>query len=104
MTTKLEGDSLTLKCVFDSGQYGKVGCNITIKDGIAVAVFADRRLAKDMYFAEKKLGIDDVYYEERLSCYGTRYPNKTKEEISKLIIKKLDVHNVYVTNERKNEN
>lgn len=96
MGTKLEGDEVVLKCVFDSSNYGKVGCTIKIKDEIAMAVFSDRRLAKDMYLAEKKLGIDDVYYKERLSCLATKYPKKTKEEISKLLVKKLDDHNIQI--------
>ena len=102
MTTKLEGDTLKIKSVFDSSKYGKVGCTIKITDGIAIAVFTDRRLAKDMYWAEKKLNIDDVYYKERLSALATKYLNKTKEEIAKIILKKLDTHNVTIK-EGKNE-
>jgi len=100
--TKVEGDNLTLECIFDSANYGKVGCKIKIKDGLALAVFSDRRLAKDMYLAEKKLNIDDVYYQERLSCLGTKYPNKSKEDIAKLLIKKLDEHNIRIMGGEKN--
>ena len=99
--TKLDGDRLILKCVFDSPKYGKVQCNITIKEGVAVAVFADRRLAKDMYWAERKLGIDEVEYRERLSCVATKYPDKTKEDISKILVKKLEAHNITVLGGKK---
>ena len=98
---KVEGDTMTLKCIFDSGEYGKVSCNIKIKDEVALAVFSDRRLAKDMYLVEKKLGIDDVYYKERLSCLGTKYPDKSKEEIAKLLIDKLKEHNISVIGGKK---
>lgn len=91
-----ENKELKLEVVFDSKNYGQVACKIKIVDGLALAVFSDRRLAKDMYLAEKKLGIDDVYFKERLSCLGTKYPNKSKEDIAKHLIKKFDEHNVKV--------
>ena len=46
MESKIEGEELKLEVVFDSANYGKVGCKIKIVDGIALAVFTDRRLAK----------------------------------------------------------
>ena len=94
MKAKIEGDTITLKCIFESFQYGKVTCMIKIKDEVALAVFSDNRLAKDMYYAEKKIGIDDVKYQERLSCIGTNYPKKNKEEIAKILMKKFENHNI----------
>lgn len=89
---------LTLEVVFDSKKYGAVACKITIIDGLALAVFSDRRLAKDMYNKEKELKIDDVYYKERLNCLGTKYPTKSKEEIAKIIMTKFNEHNIKVKN------
>ena len=97
----MENDFLTIESVFDSSNYGKVHCKIKIHNGFAMAVFSDRRLAKDMYEAEKKLAIDDVYYHERLSALGTKYPGKTKEDIAKIIITKLNAHNVEITKGKK---
>jgi len=94
METKFDGDELTLAVVFDSANYGKVACKIKIIDGYALAVFSDRRLAKEMYLAEKKLNIDEVFYKERLSALGTKYPNKSKEDIAKDLIKKFEAHNI----------
>ena len=91
-----ENKELMLECVFDSANYGKVGCKIKIQDGVALAIFTDRRLAKNMYLAEKKLAIDDVYYHERLSALGTKYPGKKKEDIAKILVAKFDKHNIKV--------
>ena len=96
LAPKFEGDELRLEVVFDSANYGKVMCKIKIKDNLALAVFSDRRLARDMYKQEKELAIDDVYFHERLSAIGTKYPNKTKEEIAKHLIKKFNEHNIEV--------
>ena len=85
-----------LEVVFDSANYGKVACKIKIEDGVALAVFSDRRLARDMYEEEKRLGIDDVYFKERLSALATKYPGKSKNEIAKILIKKFDDHNIEV--------
>ena len=89
-----------IKAIFDSSNYGKVSCTITIKKGVALAIFSDKRLAKDMYYAEKKLAIDDVYYNERLGALGTKYPGKTSEEIAKMLLIKLKDHNVEVINKK----
>jgi len=96
MKTKIKGDELRLEVVFDSANYGKVLCKIKILDNIALATFSDRRLARDMYKKEKDLGIDDVYFHERISAIGTKYPNKTKEEIAKNLVKKFEEHNIGV--------
>ena len=96
MQTVFDGDYLTLKVVFDSSNYGAVSCEIKIRNGLAMAVFSDNRLAKDMYWKEKELAIDDVYYNERASAIGTKYPGKTKEEIAKHLIKKFESHNIKV--------
>ena len=97
-TLKMDKEKeLKIEAIFDSANYGKVSCKIKINDGVALAVFSDRRLAKDMYWAEKQLGIDDVYFKERLSALATKYPGKTKETIAKLLIMKLRKHNVEIT-------
>jgi hypothetical protein len=84
---------LKFEVVFNSNNYGVVACNIKITDGVALAFFSDRRLARDMYLVERELKIDDVYFKERLSCLGTRYPNLKKEEIAKIIVDKFEKHN-----------
>ena len=96
MVKKENPDELGIEAIFDSANYGKVACKIKIRDGFALAVFSDRRLARDMYYAEKKLGIDDVQYKERLSALATRYTDKTKEEIITILVNKLREHNVQV--------
>ena len=89
-------DEIGLEVVFDSANYGKVACKIKIVDGLAVATFSDRRLARDMYHKEKQLGIDDVYFRERLSALATKYPLLKKEEIAKNLILKFRAHNIGV--------
>lgn len=93
MFITMEDNELKLEVMFNSNNYGQVGCNIKILDGVAVAVFSDRRLARDMYNIEKKLGINEVYFKERLNMLGTKYPNKTKEEIGKILTDKFEEHN-----------
>lgn len=93
-------EQIKLEVMFDSKTYGAVGCNINIIDGVALARFSDVRLARDMYNAEKKLG-NDVYFKERLSTYGEKFPGKTKEEIAKDIIKKFEEHNIKVLEKKK---
>ena len=93
---KFKDDELRLEVMFDSPNYGKVACLIRITNGLAVATFSDRRLARDMYHQEKKLGIDDVYFRERLSALATKYPDLKKEEIAKNLIAKFKEHNVQV--------
>ena len=97
MESKYKDEDLKIEAVFDSANYGKVACKIKITDGVALAVFSDRRLARDMYNSEKQLGIDDVYFQERLSALGTKYPGKTKEEIAKILVTKLKAHNIEIT-------
>ena len=97
MTKSEKPDELKIEAIFDSANYGKVACKIKINDGMALAVFSDRRLARDMYWAEKQLGIDDVYFQERLSALATKYPGKTKEYIAKVLLDKLKAHNVEIT-------
>ena len=94
--TKFSEDELRLEVMFDSANYGKVACLIRIKDGLAMATFSDRRLARDMYRKEKELGIDDVYFRERISAIGTKYPNLKKEEIAKNLVAKFKKHNIEV--------
>lgn len=86
-------DEIKIEALFNSKNYGQIACNIKIQDGLALAFFSDRRLARDMYFAEKKLGNPYILFKERLSCLGEKYPNKTKEEIAKELIKKFQDHN-----------
>ena len=81
--------------------YNSWPCNIKIFDGVAIAVFSDRRLAKDMYNEEKRLGIDEVYFKERLNCLGTKYPDKTKEEIAKILTTKFQEHNIKIMKNKK---
>lgn len=100
MAKENKDEDLRLEVIFDSSNYGKVGCKIKIVDELAVATFSDRRLAKDMYLKEKELAIDDVYYRERLSALATKYPGLTKTEIAKKLMLKFKEHNIGV-NERK---
>lgn len=95
---KVQGEELKLEVMFDSPNYGSVACLIRITDGLAVATFSDRRLARDMYWEEKKLGIDDVYFKERASAIATKYPLLKKEEIAKNLVTKFEKHNVEVKN------
>ena len=92
-------NDLRIEAVFDSANYGKVACKIKITEGVALAVFSDVRLARDMYFAEKKLGIDDVYLKERVSAMATKYPGKNQKQIAKILTDKLNAHNITVTKE-----
>lgn len=90
---KTKEDELKLEVMFNSANYGQIACNIKILDGVALAFFSDRRLARDMYFAEKRSGNPHISFKERLSCLGENYPNKTKEDIAKELIKKFQEHN-----------
>ena len=83
--------------VFDSPNYGKVGCLIKIADGVAIANFSDYRLAKDMFREEKKLGNKNININERLKCLIELYPGKFKEDIAKELVLKFKEHNIKVT-------
>ena len=89
-------DKLKIECMFDSPKYGKVACEMRIVDFGCVAKFSDVRLAKDMFLEERKQGNVNQSFQERLSCIIEKYPNKTKEQIAKDILTKLEAHNVYV--------
>jgi len=91
-----QNKNIRLEVVFDSPNYGKVGCLIKIADGGAIAKFSDLRLARDMFNAEKKMGNKNQVFEERRGLLIEKYPGKTGVEIAKEITTKFQQHNIKV--------
>ena len=80
---------------YSTPNYGVVSYKIKISNGVAVWVFSDRRLAKDMYNIKKQNGCD-VYFKERLNMFGEKFEGLTKKEIIQIIAKEhaeLQLHN-----------
>ena len=61
---------------------------IIIRDGFALSVFDDPKLAKQLYEADFKKGLDVAYNKER-KAYIQRYKGKKKAEILEKIKKEL---------------
>ena len=62
---------------------------IVIKDQYAVASFDDPYLARKMVKQENRAGNRNVRYSEKINSVIEHFPNKTKNEITKIIGKKL---------------
>jgi hypothetical protein len=81
---------------YSTPNYGEVAYRINIEDGVAVWIFSDRRLARDMYSIKKQAGNNNVYFQERINAFGEKFPGKTKQEIVEIIFKEhqeLNIHN-----------
>ena len=71
---------------YSTPNYGVVSYRIKIANGVAVWVFSDRRLARDMYELKKQEGCD-VYFRERLNMFGEKFEGLTKKEVAQIISK-----------------
>jgi len=62
---------------------------IVIKDNYAGASFNDPALARKMVKDENRAGNNNIRYSSKINSAIERFPGKTKEEIAKIIGKKL---------------
>ena len=72
---------------FSTGKVTKF--QIVIKDQIAVASFEDRSLARRMVKDDRRRGNKNVMYVERINSAVEKWPGKNKDEITKILSKKL---------------
>jgi len=79
---------LTLKLTLNDKHEGAVGCIVYVKDKHALARFSNSKVAKRIYFAQKKLG-KKVVFMERVNGFAENFPDKTKEEIIELLKEQL---------------
>lgn len=66
-----------------------ISFQIVIKDQYAVASFDDPYFARKMVKQENRHGNRNIRYSEKINSAIEHYPNKTKNEIAKIIGKKL---------------
>ena len=62
---------------------------IVIRDNYAVASFNDPYFARKMVRDENRHGNNNIKYSEQINSAIEHYPGKTKEEIAKIVGKKL---------------
>lgn len=62
---------------------------VNIMDGVALSVFTDKKLAKELYDAEKNSGNKNVFYDNNSNAFIQQYKGKKKEEISEILQKEL---------------
>jgi hypothetical protein len=67
----------------------KIEGQIIVRDGFALSIFSDPDLAKQLYEADFKKGLDVAYNEEK-KAYIQRYSGLKKESIIKKIEKELE--------------
>ena len=85
---------------YSTPNYGVVAFNIKISDGVAVWFFSDRRLARDLYNYKIKTGNKNVYFRERLSAFGEKFPGLTKLEVAEIINKEHQELNIWNKNKK----
>ena len=66
-----------------------VNFQIVVKDNYAVASFDDPSFARKMVAQENKAGNLNIKYSKPINSAIEKYPGKKKDEISKIILKKL---------------
>lgn len=62
---------------------------VVVKDGYAVATFKEFGLAKKMVKEENRKGNMNIKYNQTINSAIEKFPGKKKEEIAKIIGKKL---------------
>ena len=62
---------------------------ISIKDNYAVAVFDDPSFARKMVKQENKSGNMNIKFSSKINGAIEHYPGQTKDEISRIMLKKL---------------
>ena len=62
---------------------------IVIRDNYAVASFNDPNFAKKMVKQENRAGNNNIKYSKVINSAIEKYPGKTKEQIAKIVGKKL---------------
>jgi len=62
---------------------------IVIRDNYAVASFSDPYFARKMVREENRQGNNNIKYSKQINSAIEHYPGKTKEEIAKIVGKKL---------------
>jgi len=66
-----------------------ISFQISIKNHYAVAVFSDPAFARKMVKHENKAGNKNIRFSDRINGAVEYYPLKDKDEISRIMLKKL---------------
>jgi len=66
-----------------------INFQIVVKDQYAVASFDDPAFARKMVKQENRKGNHNIKYSDKINSAIEHYPNKTKNEIAKILAKKL---------------
>lgn len=74
-----------------------VNFQIVIKDQYAVASFDDPTFARKMVESENKAGNLNIKYSKPINSAIEKFPGKKKDEITKIIIKKLQASGANIT-------
>jgi len=82
----------TIVAQFKDARGKKFSCQVVIRDGFALSTFTDPAMAKTIYDNDKKLGIENIYYDEEKKAYVQEFKNLKKEEVKKIIIKELELN------------
>jgi len=72
---------------------------VVIRDGYAVASFDDPSFAKKMVRQEESAGNKNVRYHAHLNSAIEKYPDKSRQEITKIITKKLKESGANITSQ-----
>ena len=82
-------NKITLKIILKNQKGELVNGEVRIEDGVAVSVFSDKFLAKNLYEAEKKSGNQNVDYNKILNAFVEKFPNLNMQQIAFKISEEL---------------
>lgn len=86
----MKNDFITIRGNLQNNKTFKITAfQVVIKDNYAVASFNDPYFAHKMVRSENKAGNKNIRYSEQINSAIEKYPGKTKEEIAKIVGKKL---------------
>ena len=97
-TTGGDGDFNVVKGQIQNFKTLKIiNFQVVIKDKYAVASFDDPSFARKMVENENRHGNQNIRYSKQINSAIEKYPGKKKDEITKLIIKKLQSSGANIT-------
>ena len=84
-------EEIKLEGMFQSPSYGRVGCKVRVIDGVAVAVFSNNKLGKDLAEAEQRKGNKNITWDERSGWLIEKFGAMKKEEIAIKLQRELNL-------------
>lgn len=82
-------EEIKLEGILKSPQFGDVGVKVRVIDEVAVAVFSNPQLGRQIFMAEKANGNKNISFEERRGWLTERYPAMDKQIIANKLMKEL---------------